>query len=110
MTFVYLKENAAGPMWRNVLLKQATNGFCVGVAFPGETRLNRTTDSFCICFRIIVLLELNVSHLVVFMQIPVIPEDIFFTSEFTEVAKLEDSNTGSIGLVSKIIFVVSVWA
>ncbi|CAB1433750.1 unnamed protein product [Pleuronectes platessa] len=31
-------------------------------------------------------------------QIPVIPEDIFFTSEFTEVAKLEDGNTSSTGL------------
>ncbi|XP_035024683.2 codanin-1 [Hippoglossus stenolepis] len=31
-------------------------------------------------------------------QIPVIPEDIFFTSEFTEVAKLEDGNTSSTAL------------
>ncbi|XP_008275511.1 codanin-1 [Stegastes partitus] len=31
-------------------------------------------------------------------QIPVIPEDIFFTSEFTEVAQMEDSNTSTVGL------------
>ncbi|XP_071381513.1 codanin-1 [Centroberyx affinis] len=31
-------------------------------------------------------------------QIPVIPEDIFFTSDFTEVAKLEGSNTSTPGL------------
>nr|XP_019967948.1 PREDICTED: codanin-1-like [Paralichthys olivaceus] len=31
-------------------------------------------------------------------QIPVIPEDIFFTSEFTEVANLEDGNKSSTGL------------
>ncbi|KAM3870947.1 LOW QUALITY PROTEIN: codanin-1 [Diretmus argenteus] len=31
-------------------------------------------------------------------QIPVIPEDIFFTSDFTEVAKLEDGSTNSQGL------------
>lgn len=35
------------------------------------------------------------------VQIPVIPEDIFFTSEFTEVAKLEESNDNSAELVSK---------
>ncbi|KAM9356166.1 codanin-1 [Pholidichthys leucotaenia] len=31
-------------------------------------------------------------------QIPVIPEDIFFTNEFTELAKMEDSNTNAQGL------------
>lgn len=31
-----------------------------------------------------------------------IPEDIFFTNEFTEVAKLEDSHETSAGLVSKV--------
>lgn len=31
-----------------------------------------------------------------------IPEDIFFTNEFTVVAKLEESNTSATGLVSKI--------
>ncbi|XP_069008808.1 codanin-1 [Embiotoca jacksoni] len=31
-------------------------------------------------------------------QIPVIPEDIFFTSEFTAVARVEDSNTSAAGL------------
>lgn len=36
-----------------------------------------------------------------FSQIPVIPEDIFFTSEFTEVAKLEESDDNSAELVSK---------
>lgn len=36
------------------------------------------------------------------MQIPVIPEDIFFTNEFTEVAKLEDGITTATGLVSEI--------
>lgn len=35
------------------------------------------------------------------VQIPVIPEDIFFTSEFTVVAKLEDVDDTSAGLVSK---------
>lgn len=30
-----------------------------------------------------------------------IPEDIFFTNEFTEAAKLEDSHETSAGLVSK---------
>lgn len=30
-----------------------------------------------------------------------IPEDIFFTSEFTEVAKLEEGDDNSAGLVSK---------
>uniref|UniRef100_A0A3Q3JIM5 Codanin-1 C-terminal domain-containing protein n=1 Tax=Monopterus albus TaxID=43700 RepID=A0A3Q3JIM5_MONAL len=41
---------------------------------------------------------LMVSVLGWLFQIPVIPEDIFFTSEFTEVAKLEDSNTSGAGL------------
>ncbi|CAK6965964.1 codanin-1 [Scomber scombrus] len=41
---------------------------------------------------------LMVSVLGWLFQIPVIPEDIFFTSEFTEVAKLEDSNTTTTGL------------
>ncbi|XP_034015886.1 codanin-1 [Thalassophryne amazonica] len=31
-------------------------------------------------------------------QIPVIPEDIFFTNEFTEVAKLDDRHTAAVGL------------
>lgn len=34
-------------------------------------------------------------------QIPVIPEDIFFTSEFTEVAKLEEGDDNSAELVSR---------
>nr|XP_046268171.1 codanin-1 [Scatophagus argus] len=41
---------------------------------------------------------LMVSVLGWLFQIPVIPEDIFFTSEFTEVAKLEDSSTAAAGL------------
>ncbi|XP_026165082.1 codanin-1 [Mastacembelus armatus] len=41
---------------------------------------------------------LMVSVLGWLFQIPVIPEDIFFTNEFTEVAKLEDSNTSGAGL------------
>uniref|UniRef100_UPI0037E84750 codanin-1 n=1 Tax=Semicossyphus pulcher TaxID=241346 RepID=UPI0037E84750 len=41
---------------------------------------------------------LMVSVLGWLFQIPVIPEDIFFTSEFTEVAKLEDSITSAAGL------------
>lgn len=34
-----------------------------------------------------------------------IPEDILFTSEFTEEAEMEDSNSGA-GLVSEILIVV----
>uniref|UniRef100_A0A673CJC6 Codanin-1 C-terminal domain-containing protein n=1 Tax=Sphaeramia orbicularis TaxID=375764 RepID=A0A673CJC6_9TELE len=41
---------------------------------------------------------LMVSVLGWLFQIPVIPEDIFFTSEFTEVAQLEDSCTSTTGL------------
>ncbi|XP_049918342.1 codanin-1 [Epinephelus moara] len=41
---------------------------------------------------------LMVSVLGWLFQIPVIPEDIFFTSEFTEVAKLEDGVTTAAGL------------
>nr|XP_040055597.1 codanin-1 isoform X1 [Gasterosteus aculeatus aculeatus] len=41
---------------------------------------------------------LTVSVLGWLFQIPVIPEDIFFTNEFTEVAKLEDSSTSAAGL------------
>ncbi|KAK9533940.1 hypothetical protein VZT92_009026 [Zoarces viviparus] len=41
---------------------------------------------------------LMVSVLGWLFQIPVIPEDVFFTNEFTEVAKLEDSNTSAAGL------------
>ncbi|KAK2892035.1 codanin-1 [Channa argus] len=41
---------------------------------------------------------LMVSLLGWLFQIPVIPEDIFFTSEFSEVAKLEDSNMSGTGL------------
>ncbi|XP_056250211.1 codanin-1 [Seriola aureovittata] len=41
---------------------------------------------------------LMVSVLGWLFQIPVIPEDIFFTNEFTEVAKLEDSNTSGASL------------
>ncbi|XP_039993857.1 codanin-1 isoform X2 [Xiphias gladius] len=41
---------------------------------------------------------LMVSVLGWLFQIPVIPEDIFFTSQFTEVTKLEDSNTSGAGL------------
>ncbi|XP_051251227.1 codanin-1 [Dicentrarchus labrax] len=41
---------------------------------------------------------LMVSVLGWLFQIPVIPEDIFFTNEFTEVAKLEDSSTTAAGL------------
>ncbi|KAL6105341.1 cdan1 [Pungitius sinensis] len=41
---------------------------------------------------------LTVSVLGWLFQIPVIPEDIFFTNEFTEVAKLEDSTTSAAGL------------
>lgn len=37
-----------------------------------------------------------------------IPEDIFFTNEFTEVAKLEDSSTTAAGLVSEILIQVVV--
>lgn len=36
------------------------------------------------------------------VKIPVIPEDIFFTNEFTEVAKLEDGITNAAGLVSEL--------
>lgn len=35
------------------------------------------------------------------VQIPVIPEDIFFTSEFTEMAKLAESDDNSAELVSE---------
>lgn len=38
-----------------------------------------------------------------------IPEDIFFTSEFTEVAKLEDSSSTAPGLVSEIFNKAAVW-
>uniref|UniRef100_A0A665VAA8 Codanin 1 n=1 Tax=Echeneis naucrates TaxID=173247 RepID=A0A665VAA8_ECHNA len=38
-------------------------------------------------------------------QIPVIPEDLLFTNEFTVVAKLEDSNTSGSGLVRFTFFV-----
>ncbi|XP_070776461.1 codanin-1 [Enoplosus armatus] len=41
---------------------------------------------------------LMVSVLGWLFQIPVIPEDIFFTNELTEVAKLEDSSTTAAGL------------
>ncbi|XP_023127800.2 codanin-1 isoform X1 [Amphiprion ocellaris] len=41
---------------------------------------------------------LMVSVLGWLFQIPVIPEDIFFTSEFTEVAQIEDSNSSTAGL------------
>ncbi|XP_070836142.1 codanin-1 [Chaetodon trifascialis] len=41
---------------------------------------------------------LMVSVLGWLFQIPVIPEDIFFTNEFTEVAKLEDSSKTAAGL------------
>ncbi|XP_054469557.1 codanin-1 [Anoplopoma fimbria] len=41
---------------------------------------------------------LMVSVLGWLFQIPVIPEDIFFTNEFTEVAKLEDGTTSAAGL------------
>ncbi|TKS86939.1 Codanin-1 [Collichthys lucidus] len=41
---------------------------------------------------------LMVSVLGWLFQIPAIPEDIFFTNEFTEVAKLEDSSTTAAGL------------
>uniref|UniRef100_A0A3P8SSB2 Codanin 1 n=1 Tax=Amphiprion percula TaxID=161767 RepID=A0A3P8SSB2_AMPPE len=41
---------------------------------------------------------LMVSVLGWLFQIPVIPEDIFFTSEFTEVAQIEDSNSRTAGL------------
>ncbi|KAK5857706.1 hypothetical protein PBY51_010933 [Eleginops maclovinus] len=41
---------------------------------------------------------LMVSVLGWLFQIPVIPEDIFFTNEFTEVAKLEDGITSATGL------------
>ncbi|XP_027130983.1 codanin-1 [Larimichthys crocea] len=41
---------------------------------------------------------LMVSVLGWLFQIPAIPEDIFFTNEFTEVAKLEDSSTTTAGL------------
>lgn len=41
---------------------------------------------------------LMVSVLGWLFQIPVIPEDIFFTNEFTEVAKLEDGITNAAGL------------
>ncbi|XP_068437178.1 codanin-1 [Clinocottus analis] len=41
---------------------------------------------------------LMVSVLGWLFQIPVIPEDIFFTNEFTEVAKLDDSATSAAGL------------
>ncbi|KAK2826523.1 hypothetical protein Q5P01_020737 [Channa striata] len=41
---------------------------------------------------------LMVSVLGWLFQIPVIPEDIFFTNEFSEVAKLEDVNTSGTGL------------
>ncbi|CAN9502488.1 unnamed protein product [Ophioblennius macclurei] len=41
---------------------------------------------------------LMVSVLGWLFQIPVIPEDIFFTSEFTDVAQLEDSNANTAGL------------
>ncbi|XP_045919243.1 codanin-1-like [Micropterus dolomieu] len=41
---------------------------------------------------------LMVSVLGWLFQIPVIPEDIFFTTEFTEVARLEDSSTTAAGL------------
>lgn len=37
------------------------------------------------------------------MQIPVIPEDIFFTNEFTQVAELDDSSATAAGLVSEIL-------
>lgn len=37
------------------------------------------------------------------MQIPVIPEDIFFTTEFTQVAELDDSSATAAGLVSEIL-------
>lgn len=39
-------------------------------------------------------------------QIPVIPEDIFFTSNFSEVVKLEDSRMVAPGLVSQISVLV----
>ncbi|XP_047467930.1 codanin-1 [Mugil cephalus] len=41
---------------------------------------------------------LMVSVLGWLFQIPVIPEDIFFTSEFTDVAKMEDSSINATGL------------
>ncbi|XP_070698902.1 codanin-1 [Pempheris klunzingeri] len=41
---------------------------------------------------------LMVSVLGWLFQIPVIPEDIFFTNQFTEVARLEDSSTSAAGL------------
>ncbi|XP_029973279.1 codanin-1 [Salarias fasciatus] len=41
---------------------------------------------------------LMVSVLGWLFQIPVIPEDIFFTSEFTDVAQLEESNANAVGL------------
>uniref|UniRef100_A0A3Q3WJ50 Codanin-1 C-terminal domain-containing protein n=1 Tax=Mola mola TaxID=94237 RepID=A0A3Q3WJ50_MOLML len=44
---------------------------------------------------------LMVSVLGWLFQIPVIPEDVFFTSEFTDVAKLEDSSSTAAGLVSE---------
>lgn len=42
------------------------------------------------------------------VQIPVIPEDIYFTNEFTKVAELEEGNTSAAGLVRELLLRFSV--
>lgn len=84
-----------------MLPEQAPDGVCVGLAFPGESlffvynlRSSRRFD----------VIKLGVFN----FKIPAIPEDIFFTNEFTEVAKLEDSSTTAAGLVSEIFIPVDI--
>lgn len=81
-----------------MLPEQAADVVCARMAFPGEA------NNFCLFFSIQRnphSCRLSQPLCDELSQIPVIPEDIFFTSEFTEVAKLEEGDVNSAGLVSK---------